>query len=46
MYGLKRYFVTLSKISGDDWGLEAIASSLPALTKLAKTCPHGSKISY
>ncbi|UJS20626.1 MAG: hypothetical protein L3J18_17320 [Candidatus Brocadia sp.] len=23
-YGLKGYFVTLSKVSGDDWGLEAI----------------------
>ncbi|UJS19135.1 MAG: hypothetical protein L3J18_09340 [Candidatus Brocadia sp.] len=23
-YGLKGYFVTLSKVSGDDWGLEAV----------------------
>lgn len=23
-YGLKGYFVTLSKVSGDEWGLEAI----------------------
>jgi hypothetical protein len=23
-FGLKGYFVTLSKVSGDDWGLEAI----------------------
>jgi len=29
-YGLKGYFVKLSKVSGDEWGLEANASSLPA----------------
>ena len=30
-YGLKGYFVTLSKVSGDEWGLEAYASSLVRL---------------
>ncbi|MFN3533733.1 MAG: Uma2 family endonuclease, partial [Candidatus Brocadia sp.] len=33
-YGLKGYFVTLSKVSGDEWGLEANTSSLPAKKRL------------
>ena len=35
-YGLKGYFAMLSKVSGDEWGLEAYASSLPA--KDCKEC--------
>ncbi|UJS21120.1 MAG: hypothetical protein L3J18_02030 [Candidatus Brocadia sp.] len=35
-YGLKGYFVTLSKVSGDDWGLEAIRL-LPTSWQSART---------
>ena len=38
-YGLKGY-VPLSHVSGDEWGLEAAASSLPAKVEV-RYCPLG-----
>ena len=36
-YGLKGY-LGLSQVSGDEWGLEATASSLPASESLPVRC--------
>ena len=51
-YGLKGYFVTLSKVSGDDWGLEAIRLLPTNLTmgrftgKASFLWPHSESVGF